>query len=196
MPADVRPEGRRFPFFFPPVIVVTMADRDSPTSRSPNQEPVATLPGVGRLLGLDFGTKRVGVAVSDVEQRYAAPLTVFVRSSAKGDAAALLRLVAEYAVVGLIVGLPVHMSGDEGRSARLAREFGTWAGRVTGLPVVYWDERHTSTIAESHLLSAGLSEKKRKAKLDAVAAQIMLQSCLDTHDPDLWTPPSTPELSS
>lgn len=141
-----------------------------------------TLPSSGRLLGIDFGTKRVGVAVSDVEQRYAVALTMFQRSSAKGDSNALARIVEENVPVGLVVGLPVHMSGDEGGKAKQAREFGAWASRVTTLPVAYWDERHTSTIAEGYLTSAGFSEKKRKAKLDALAAQIMLQSFLNAPD--------------
>ena len=145
------------------------------------------IPAHGRLLGLDFGTRRVGVAVSDVEQRYAAALEVILRSSAKGDAAALLRIVEENLPVGFVIGLPVHMSGDEGTKAKQAREFGIWAGRVAGLPVAYWDERHSSTIAEGRLIGAGVSEKKRQAKLDAIAAQIMLQSYLDATDRSRWT---------
>lgn len=151
------------------------------------RDPKPAIPAAGRLLGLDFGTKRVGVAVSDSEQRYAAPLAMIPRSSAKGDAVALGRLAEENAAVGLVVGLPVHMSGDEGTKAKQAREFGSWAGRTTGLPVAYWDERHSSTIAEGRLLGAGLSEKKRKEKLDALAAQIMLQSYLDAPDRTQWT---------
>lgn len=167
-----------------------MSDPPEPGSSSDEsaiRNSQSEIPPAGRLLGLDFGTKRVGVAVSDSEQRYAAPLAAIARSSAKGDAVALGRLVGENAAVGLVVGLPVHMSGDEGGKAKQAREFGTWAGRATGLPVAYWDERHTSTIAEGRLLSAGMSEKKRKAKLDALAAQVMLQSYLDAPDRTRWT---------
>ncbi len=127
------------------------------------------------------------MAVSDVEQRYAAAVSVIQRSSVKGDTNALLRLVEENAAVGLVVGLPVHKSGDEGAKAKQAREFGTWAGRATNLPVAYWDERHSSTIAEGHLISGGVSEKKRKKSLDAIAAQIMLQSYLDAPDRNVWT---------
>ena len=152
--------------------------------------PHSALPSRGRLLGLDFGTKRVGVAVSDFEQRFAAPLAVIPRSSGKGDAAALAKLVAEHEAVGLVVGLPVHMSGDEGDKAKQARGFGTWAGRAVGLPVAYWDERHTTTIAGGHLLQSGLSEKKQKAKLDALAARLMLQAYLDAADRTRWTAPS------
>lgn len=162
-------------------------DVTRPPEDSALRTPHSVFPAAGRLLGLDFGTMRVGVAVSDVEQRYAAPLATIVRSSAKGDAAALARMVEENAAVGLVVGLPVHMSGDEGGKAKQAREFGTWVGRATGLPVAYWDERHTSTIAEGHLLAAGVSEKKRKEKLDALAARVMLQSYLDAADRTRWT---------
>lgn len=167
-----------------------MSDAREPGSASHESEirnPKSEMPSVGRLLGLDFGTKRVGVAVSDFEQRYAAALTVVGRSSAKGDAAALARLIEENAAVGLVVGLPVHMSGDEGGKARQAREFGTWAGRATGLSVAYWDERHSSTIAEGRLLGAGLSKKKRAEKLDSLAAQVMLQGYLDAPDRARWT---------
>jgi putative Holliday junction resolvase len=154
-------------------------------SATPN--PQSTFPSSGRLLGLDFGTKRVGVAVSDVEQRYAAAVEVIQRSSVKGDTTALIRLAEENLAVGLVVGLPVHKSGDEGAKAKQAREFGTWAGRVTNLPVAYWDERHSSTIAEGHLIGGGVSEKKRKKSLDAIAAQIMLQTYLDAPDRTVWT---------
>ena len=144
--------------------------------------PPAVQPGFpsrGRLLGLDFGTKRLGVAVCDDEQRYAAPLRVVPRSSAAGDAVALRSIAAEYAAVGLVVGLPMHMSGDEGTKAKQAREFGTWASRALNLPVTYWDERHTSTVAGGYLLSAGVTQKQRKGLLDAVAAQLILQRYLD-----------------
>lgn len=158
-----------------------------PPATSAIQNPESELPSHGRLLGIDFGTKRVGVAVSDVEQRYAAAVTVIQRSSVKGDTNALVRIVEDNVAVGLVVGLPVHKSGDEGAKAKQAREFGTWAGRATNLPVVYWDERHSSTIAEGHLINSGVSEKKRKATLDAIAAQIMLQSYLDAADRTVWT---------
>ena len=91
----------------------------------------------------------------------------------------LRQLVEEYRVVGLVVGLPVHMSGDEGEKAREARAFGRWAAEATGLPVTWWDERYTTVIAEEALISAGLSKKKRKQRLDKLAAQIMLQAYLD-----------------
>ena len=92
------------------------------------------------------------------------------------------RLATEYEAVGLIVGLPVHMSGDEGTKAREARVFGEWAGRACGLPVVYWDERYSSAMAELYLQQAEVSPKKQKQRLDKVAAQVMLQTFLDSDD--------------
>jgi putative Holliday junction resolvase len=74
------------------------------------------------------------------------------------------------------------MSGDEGEKAREARAFGRWAAETASLPVRYWDERYTSTVAEGHLLAASLSKKKRLARLDMLAAQVMLQSYLDAAD--------------
>ena len=143
-------------------------------------------PTHGRLLGLDYGAKRLGVAVSDVEQRVAAAVSVIPRSSVRGDTRALERIVEENQPAGLVVGLPVYASGDEGTQAGRAREFGAWAGRALGLPVTYWDERHSSTIAEGYLIGAGISEKKRKTRLDALAAQVMLQAYLDAVDRSRW----------
>ncbi len=164
-----------------------MSDENAvPADQLPSPTPNSELPSTGRLLGLDFGTKRIGVAVSDVDQRFAAPSGTILRSSAVADATALRRFVTENAAVGLVVGLPVHMSGDEGGKAKQAREFGIWAGRATGLPVVWWDERHTSTIAEGRLISAGLSEKKRKGRIDSLAAQIMLTAFLESSDRQRW----------
>jgi putative Holliday junction resolvase len=142
-------------------------------------------PTEGRLLGLDFGTKRVGVAVSDNRQSIAGPLETIVRGGPQEDARRLARVIADHQILGIVVGLPVHMSGEEGGKAREARAFGQWVAEITKLPVKYWDERHSSAIAESYLLSAELSSKKRKARLDKVAAQIFLQSFLDAKDRDL-----------
>lgn len=143
------------------------------------------VPRTGRLLGLDYGTKRVGIALSTPEQNLASPLENYTRFGPDTDAAFLRELVAEYRVVGLVVGLPVHMSGDEGEKAREAREYGRWAAAATGLPVAWWDERYTTLLAEEALISAGLSRKKREQRLDKLAAQIMLQAFLDRRAGDV-----------
>ena len=146
-------------------------------------------PTTGRLLGLDFGTKRIGIAVSTPDQTIASPLESLTRSGADADARRLRVLAEDYRAVALVVGLPVHMSGEEGGSARLAREFGGWAGKVTSLPVRFWDERFTSSVAEAHLLGAELTKKQRQRRIDKLAAQIMLQSYLEAADRDRLPPP-------
>lgn len=140
------------------------------------------VPARGTLLGLDYGTKRIGVAVSTPEQTIASPLENYTCRNETEDTALLQRIAREYQAVGVVVGLPVHMSGDEGGKAREARAFGDWVGQVVGLPVVFWDERYSSAMAELYLQQSDLSPKKRKARLDKVAAQVMLQSFLDSDD--------------
>jgi putative Holliday junction resolvase len=137
----------------------------------------------GRLLGVDFGQVRVGLAISDPERKFAFPLTTVQRQDRARDANTLRTLAEAEDVVGLVVGLPVRADGTEGDAAAAARAFGTWLGEVTGLPVAYFDERFTSVEAEQMLWGAGLTHKKRKARRDRVAAQILLQSYLDAGCP-------------
>ncbi len=138
------------------------------------------LPLRGRLLGLDYGTKRVGLALSNFEQTIASPLETYQRRDPLQDQRYLLQMVQEHAVAGLVVGLPVHMSGDEGEKAREARAFGEWAAATTKLPVAFADERYTTALADEHLRSARVSPKKRKELRDKLAAQILLQAFLET----------------
>ena len=147
-----------------------------------NAIPTSTVPTLGTLLGLDYGTRRIGIAVSTPDQTIASPLQNYAKRNETEDASSLKRTAREYQAVGLVVGLPVHMSGDEGGRAKEARRFGEWASRIVGLPVVFWDERYTSAMAELYLQQSNLSPQKQKAKLDKVAAQVMLQSFLDSDD--------------
>lgn len=137
----------------------------------------------GRLLGVDFGTVRVGLAVSDAGRRIASPLATYRCRSREPDSAYFQRLVEEQEAVGLVVGLPVHLDGREGQKAKEARAFGRWLTEVTARPVVFWDERFSTVEAESHLLAAGLTNKRRRERRDRVAAQILLQSYLDAGCP-------------
>jgi putative Holliday junction resolvase len=139
---------------------------------------------------VDFGTVRVGLAVSDPDRIIASPLETLARQSETSDAAYFSSLVTAERLVGLVVGLPLHTGGEEGIQAREARRFGAWLGSVTGLPVVFWDERYTSAAAEDALLEAGLTRGKRKARVDRVAAQLILQGYLDAGCPAEGTPPS------
>ncbi len=137
-------------------------------------------PRIGRLAGIDYGTVRIGVAVTDPDQRLASPLENYTRQRPAADAAWIKKLVAEERIAGFVVGLPVHTSGHESQKSIEAREFGKWLGEQTGLPVAYFDERYTSAHAEELLLGAGLTSKRRKQRLDKLAAQIMLAAFLDS----------------
>jgi putative Holliday junction resolvase len=133
----------------------------------------------GRLLGLDFGTVRIGVAISTPEQTISSPLEIYTRRSERLDTSYFQTLVKENRVVGAVVGLPMHVSGEEGTSAQFAREFGAWFTSITNRPVTYWDERYTSSVAADMLRDAGVARSKRKQRIDMLAAQILLQSYLD-----------------
>jgi putative Holliday junction resolvase len=104
------------------------------------------------------------------------------RRNATLDAQWLTQLARGYQVVGLVVGLPVHMSGDEGAKAKEARKFGEWAAAATGLALTFWDERYSSAIADMHLSATNYSTKKKKARRDQIAAQVFLQRFLDSSD--------------
>jgi putative Holliday junction resolvase len=134
----------------------------------------------GRLAGIDYGTVRIGIAVTDPERRLASPLENYKRRGEAADAEFFQRLVAEERIVRFIVGLPVHLDGRESQKSIEARQFGQWLGEVTGVPVEYFDERFTSAEAEQHLSAAKLTKKQRKARLDKLAAQILLTAYLES----------------
>ncbi|MCA8995738.1 MAG: Holliday junction resolvase RuvX [Planctomycetaceae bacterium] len=147
-------------------------------------EPLQTeFPRRGRLLGIDYGTKRVGIAISTGEQTIASPVEIYTRRDQGADRKYYLSVVEDYRPVGLVVGLPMHVGGEEGQKAHEARTYGKWLGEITNLPVTWWDERYTSAVAEEFLLGAELTSKQRKKRIDMVAAQIMLQGYLDYHRP-------------
>jgi putative Holliday junction resolvase len=148
-------------------------------TNSSNPSADSGVPVRGRLLGLDYGTKRVGLALSNIDQTIATPLETYLRRDERQDERYLLQKVQEYGVAGLVVGLPVHMSGDEGEKAREARAFGQWAAVITKLPVSYADERYTTALADEHLRGLRVSPKKRKMLRDKLAAQILLQAFLE-----------------
>jgi putative Holliday junction resolvase len=141
-----------------------------------------------RILGLDYGTRRVGAALSDPGRTIAFPAEVYVLRGPEPDARHYRELVQENEVDRIVIGLPLHTSGREGRLAALTRTFGDWLAAVTGLPVVYFDERYTTVEAEHRLIDAGLKRRKRQALRDRLAAQIMLQSYLDAGCPETEVP--------
>jgi putative Holliday junction resolvase len=122
---------------------------------------------------------RVGVAIADSEMRIASPLVNYNRRTLPLDAAYFRDLARQEGVVRFVVGLPVHLDGHESGKSREARQFGAWIAATTGVEVVYFDERFTSAEAEQHLAEAKLTKKQRKARLDKLAAQILLAGYLE-----------------
>lgn len=141
-----------------------------------------------KLLGIDFGLVRLGLAVSDPDRKFAFPLEIRQRRGEVADAAFFREVVAREDVGGLVVGLPVHLSGEESSLSIQARRFGDWLVALTGLPVTYYDERFSSVQAEHALWDAGLTHKRRKERRDKVAAQMILQAYLDAGCPDNTRP--------
>lgn len=135
--------------------------------------------GRTRLLAVDYGSVRIGLAVSDPNRKIASPLTTYTRRNREQDARFFRELVEAEAIEQIIVGLPMHLDGHEGAKAAEARAFGQWLNQISGLPVVFWDERFTTVEAEEHLWSAGLTHQQRKRRRDQVAAQILLQAFLE-----------------
>jgi putative Holliday junction resolvase len=134
----------------------------------------------GRILGLDPGERRIGVAVSDPDGVVALPHSVVDRRG--GDAIARIAgLCEEYDVRTIVVGLPTLLSGAEGSAAEAARRLGEEVASATGRNLVYWDERFTSVQAEQAMLEAGARREERRDRRDMVAAALMLQGYLDGH---------------
>ena len=138
------------------------------------------LPRTGRLLALDWGEIRIGLAASDETQLLASPLqTVTRRAGKRYPMPALLDLVTRNDIVGLLVGLPLTPEGEEGDSAREARAMGELVAGRAGLPVEYWDERMTTARALRSIQEQGGSTRGRKEDVDALAAAVLLQGYLD-----------------
>jgi putative Holliday junction resolvase len=137
------------------------------------------LPPRGALLGLDLGTKTIGVATSDPDRRLATGVETIARSRLAADAARLLALAAERKAAGFVLGLPVNMDGSEGTRAQSARAFARNFAKLTGLPIALWDERLSTAAVERQLIAADMSRARRKAVIDQHAAVFILQGALD-----------------
>jgi putative holliday junction resolvase len=142
-----------------------------------------------RAMGLDVGTKTVGVAISDELGLTAQGVPTVRRQNLKQDLAALATLAEEHGVTVVVVGLPLNMDGSEGPRAEASRAFGALVTERLGLPVEYWDERLTTVEAQRVLLAADVSRQKRKQVIDQLAAGLILQGWLDArrgtqHDGD------------
>ncbi|MGE0231350.1 MAG: Holliday junction resolvase RuvX [Flavobacteriaceae bacterium] len=139
----------------------------------------AHLPAAGALMGLDPGTRTIGVALSDRGRMIATPFHVINRGKFAGDAAELLRFAGDNAVAGIVVGLPRNMDGTEGPRAQSVRAFVRNLEKLTDLPIGFWDERLSTAAAERAMIEADMSRAKRKARIDAAAAAYILQGALD-----------------
>jgi putative Holliday junction resolvase len=137
----------------------------------------------GRILALDLGKRRIGLALSDELGITAQGLPTLERTRIRDDLAQLGRLASERNVSLILIGNPLHMNGTEGRQAEHAREFGARLGSVTGIPIEFWDERLTTVEAQRVLRQSGISIEKRAQAVDRLAAVILLESYLDSRRP-------------
>jgi putative Holliday junction resolvase len=134
----------------------------------------------GRIAAIDYGTVRIGVAVSNASRTLASPYEIYTRRSPDLDGEYFRKLVRNEAIVQFVVGLPVHGHGGESQKSVEAQNFGKWLGSLTNVPVDYFDERFTTAFAEQLLQEAGFTKKRRKERLDKLAAQILLTAYLES----------------
>jgi putative Holliday junction resolvase len=145
----------------------------------PLVEAAAHLPARGALIGLDLGSKTIGVATSDPDRRVATGVETIHRKRFSADAARLLALAAERSAAGFVLGLPVNMDGSEGPRAQSTRAFARNLARVTDLPIALWDERLSTAAVERELIAADATRARRAKVIDQHAAAFILQGALD-----------------
>ena len=150
-----------------------------PASILPLIEAAALWPARGALIGLDLGTKTIGVAVSDPDRKLATGIETIQRKTFTVDAARLLALSAERSVAGFILGLPINMDGSEGPRAQSTRAFARNFARQTDLAIGLWDERLSTVAVERELIGMDMSRAKRAKVIDEHAAIFILQGALD-----------------
>lgn len=151
----------------------------APAPVLPLAELEAALPPRGTLLGLDLGTKTIGVATCDPDRRLATVVETVKRTKFTADANRLLVLAAERGAVGFILGLPLNMDGTEGPRAQASRAFARNFARLSGRPIGLWDERLSTAAVERALISADVSRARRAAVVDQHAAAFILQGAID-----------------
>ena len=137
------------------------------------------LPPTGKLLGLDLGTKTIGVAISDAMRYSASPLETIQRTKFTADAARLLELITANQAVALVLGLPLNMDGSEGPRAQSTRAFARNLAQKTPLPLVFWDERLSTSAVTRMLIEADTRRERRAEVVDKLAASYILQGLLD-----------------
>jgi putative holliday junction resolvase len=145
----------------------------------PLVEAAAHWPVRGTLIGLDLGTKTIGVATSDPDRRIASAVETIARKAFTADAKRLLALAGERNAVGFVLGLPLNMDGSEGPRAQSTRAFARNLSKLTEVPIALWDERLSTAAAERTLIGADVSRNRRSAVIDQHAAMFILQGALD-----------------
>jgi putative Holliday junction resolvase len=139
----------------------------------------AELPPRGRLLGLDLGSKTIGVALSDIGRSIASPLETIARTKFTKDAERLRALIAQHDIAGIVIGLPRNMDGTEGKAAQSARSFARNLAPFADLPLAFWDERLSTVAVTRMLIEADRSRARRDELVDKLAAAYILQGALD-----------------
>jgi putative Holliday junction resolvase len=155
------------------------ADHDRHSEVLEAEAFAGAVPRGARLIGIDLGTKTLGLALSDVTRSIASGLTTLPRTRFAADAERLLALAAEHGVGGFVIGLPFNLDGSQGPRAQATRAFARNLGKLTPIPIFLWDERLTTAAAERSLLEADASRKRRAQVIDKVAATLILQGALD-----------------
>ena len=145
----------------------------------PLEDFAAALARGTRLIGLDLGTKTIGLALSDIGRGIASPMETIRRKKFTIDAEQLLKICAEQSVGGLVIGLPLNMDGSEGPRAQATRAFARNLAQKTGLPMTFWDERLSTAAVTRTLIEADSSRARRAEVVDKMAAAFILQGFLD-----------------
>lgn len=150
-----------------------------PRATTDLEEFVGSAAKLTRLLGIDLGTKTIGLALSDAGRAIASPLETLARSKFTADAEALRALAAQHAIGGIVIGLPLKLDGTESPRSQSTRAFATNLAKALALPVLLWDERLSTVAVERALLEADMSRAKRAERIDKLAAAYILQGALD-----------------
>ena len=141
-----------------------------------------SLPREGRLIGIDLGSKTIGLAISDVERRLASPLRTLPRGAFARDADALSAIFSEFNVAGIVLGLPLDLNGRDNPRAQSTRAFARNLSMRTSLPIVLWDERFSTAVVTRSLIDNDVSRARRAQVVDKMAAAYILQGALDRLD--------------
>jgi putative Holliday junction resolvase len=145
----------------------------------PISDPLAAIPPLGKILGLDLGTKTIGVAISDGMRYSATPLETIKRTKFTQDAERIIELIAQNQVVALVLGLPLNMDGSEGPRVQSTRAFARNLMPKVNLPIAFWDERLSTSAVTRMMIEADLRRDRRAEVVDKLAASYILQGALD-----------------